>query len=192
MNDINVIGFAQATLTNDMVNLMSATGHNVTIVSPDNFFNNNYNPDVSFIVAVVRDKELRRECIDKLTKDNLTRATFIHPTAVVDKTAQVDSGCFIGPFSSIFYQAIIKSDCILGPYSMVSHCSTLGKGCILHPGTIIAGSTNVGDYCLTGVRSTVIDKLTICDDVVIGAGSLVSKNITISGTYVGYPARKVK
>ena len=49
----------------------------------------------------------------------------------------------------------------------------------------------LGDKVMVGANSVLIGPLEICDDVVIGAMSTVTKNITVVGTYVGSPARRV-
>ena len=192
MSKIQLIGFAEATLTNDILNLIQDTGQDCKILVPDNFFAGKYDSADQFIVTVTRDRTLRKEICDLLDQRHLSRATFIHATAVIAKNSTVEGGTFIGPCASTFYQSHIGKDCIIGPYSFISHKTTIGRGCLIHPGTMIAGSTIIGEYCLTGIRSTIIDHLNICNDVIIGAGALVTKSITQPGNYVGVRARKVK
>jgi UDP-3-O-[3-hydroxymyristoyl] glucosamine N-acyltransferase len=191
MSNVVIIGFEQATITRDFCNLISQS-HTVDVLHPDKFLAGDYSINSKFLISVTRDKDLRQTLAEYLDTHGLQRATYIHPSVVVDPQAIVNDGVFIGPFSSVFNQATIHKDCILGPYSMVSHRASLGQGSIMHPGAMIAGSTNVGQYCLFGMRSTTIDKLEICNNVVVGAGSLINKNILESGHYVGSPARKVK
>lgn len=187
---IKLIGFKEATLTNDIAGCIRPT-KNVEVIYPDDFFNKKYNNDDEFIVTVVRDLSLRSQIINELSKLNLKRATFIHPTAIIDSTATINSGTFIGPFSSVFCRAVVGQDCIIGPYSMVSHQVTIGNSSILNPGTIIAGTVTIGNNCTFGLRSTVLDQLNICDNTYIGGGSLVNKNIDNPGCYVGSPARRI-
>lgn len=191
MSNIVIVGFPEATITRDFRNLISQV-YSVDVMHPDEFLAGNYSADSKFLISVTRDKDLRQTLIERLDTHDLHRATYIHPSAVVDPQATISDGVFIGPFASVFNKAKVHKDCIVGPYSMVSHGSTLGQGSIMHPGSMIAGSTNVGQYCLLGIRSTIIDKLEICDNVVVGAGSLVNKNILEPGNYVGSPARRVK
>jgi sugar O-acyltransferase (sialic acid O-acetyltransferase NeuD family) len=190
MNTITLIGFPQATLTNEIRNIMSIN-HDINILHPDDFFKGNYQAGTKFMVTVTLDRELRKKLMTELDQQKLPRASYIHPSAIVDSTAVVEDGTFVGPFSSVFFQAQVGKDCIIGPYSMISHRSALGAGSIVHPGVIVAGSTKIGEHCLLNLRSTVIDKLEICNDVIIGAGSLITKDITVSGNYVGSPARKI-
>jgi sugar O-acyltransferase (sialic acid O-acetyltransferase NeuD family) len=191
MSNIVIVGFAEATITRDFYNLMSLT-HQVIVLHPNDLLTGQYPLNGKFLVSVTRDKELRQKLIAYLDKFNLDRATFVHPSAVVDPDSVIGGGTFVGPFASVFNNANVSKDCIIGPYSMVSHKSTIGQGSIIHPGSMIAGTTNIGRYCLLGMRCTVLDHLEINDDVVIGAGSMITKTITEPGTYVGSPARKVK
>jgi sugar O-acyltransferase (sialic acid O-acetyltransferase NeuD family) len=186
-----LIGFEQATLTQDIYNLMSGVSENVEIIHPDEFLGTPADLNRQYLVTVTKDKDLRKACISKLDNEQLPKSTFIHPSAIISQTAIIGPGTFVGPFVSVFYKATVTSDCIVGPYAMISHKSIIGQGCLIHPGTMIAGSCTIGDYCLLNIRSTVIDKLTICDDVTIGANALVTKSIDQPGHYVGSPARRV-
>ena len=52
-------------------------------------------------------------------------------------------------------------------------------------------STKIGNRVSIGTNATILP-VTICDHVVIGAGAVVTKDITISGIYVGNPARLLR
>lgn len=191
MNEIVLIGFEQASITNDLASMIRQAGGCATVVTPDNFFKNQFNPTSQFITTVTRDLNLRRDIINKFNVDQLSRGTFIHDSCYIDPKATVKPGTFICPFCTVAYNATVDSDCIIGPYSFVSHNSYVGSGTLIHPGTMIAGSTKIGQNCQLNFRSSIIDNLDICDNVVIGAGALVTKNIDRPGFYVGAPARKV-
>jgi acetyltransferase-like isoleucine patch superfamily enzyme len=49
-------------------------------------------------------------------------------------------------------------------------------------------STTIGNRVSVGSNATILP-VKICDDVVIGAGAVVTGDITVSGSYVGNPAR---
>jgi acetyltransferase-like isoleucine patch superfamily enzyme len=51
-------------------------------------------------------------------------------------------------------------------------------------------STSIGNRVSIGSNATILP-VRICDDVVIGAGAVVTKDISVSGTYAGNPARKL-
>jgi acetyltransferase-like isoleucine patch superfamily enzyme len=191
MNDIVLLGFEQATITNDILNLIRETGQSVSVLTPEKFLTGSYNSNSQYIITVTQDMNLRKQLSNMLEIVGLKRGTFVHRTAVVDPTAVISPGTVLYPFTTLLYKTNIGLDCIITPYSMIAHQTTIGKNNIILPGTLIAGSNIVGDYCVFGLRSSVIDKLLITDNVKIGAGSLVTKNIEVSGTYAGNPARKV-
>jgi UDP-3-O-[3-hydroxymyristoyl] glucosamine N-acyltransferase len=188
---IKLIGFPEATVTIDMSGCIRMDGHSVDTIHPDDFFAGKYDAHDIFIVTVMRELELRQQIIRELNVRGLSRATFVHSTAIVDPSAVIKPGTFVGPFASVFCQSHIGYDVIVGPYSMVSHKVSIGDGTLIHPGTMIAGTASIGNNCTMGLRSTVLDQVAICDDVSIAGGALVNKDITISGCYVGAPARKI-
>ena len=192
MKPVVLLGFEQSTLTNDIANTIKQVNANVTIVNPSQFLQHGGTYSVEYMVTVSLDLDLRQQVIEKLDQDQLSRATFVHSTAVVDATAEVLPGTWIGPFASLFYQSMVGKDCMIAPYSMISHKTQIGHNCLINPGSIIAGSTKIGNRCTLGLRSTVIDKLDICDQVYIGAGSMITKSISEPGRFVGNPARRVQ
>lgn len=191
MNEIALIGFEQSSLIQDIFNIVKSQNIKVELVSPELFLSGQMPKNKDFFVCVSKDEQLRKNVIDKLDCEQLKRATIIHQTALIDTTAVIKPGTFIGPFCSVFSNAVVDHDCMIGPYSMIGHNSKIDSNCILNPGTLIAGSVNVGKNCRFGIKSTVIDKVTIADNVIVGAGSLINKNLSQSGKYVGSPARKI-
>jgi UDP-3-O-[3-hydroxymyristoyl] glucosamine N-acyltransferase len=190
VNNITLVGFEQATLVNDMMDLIRDHNLSVAVLDPSKFLNNEFEKNNQFIVAVYKDLKLRQEISKKLDKDVLSRATFIHRTAVVSCQAVVRPGNFISQFSNVMMNATVESDCHLAPYTMIAHNSTLGQGSIMLPNAMIAGSSRIGQFCRLNMRSTVIDFLEVKDFVEIGAGSMLTKHALDSGFYVGTPARK--
>ena len=191
MTKIVLVGFPEATITNDIFNLICNDNLNVTILHPDKFLNDEFEKTDKFAVTVTRDILLRKQIINKLDQDNLQRATFVHKSCVVDPGSTIGDGTIMSQFSSVLYQSTIDKDCLIAPYCMIAHKSVVGQGTMLMPGSMIAGSTTVGKFCILGLRSSIIDNINICDDVQLGAGALITKNISLPGHYVGAPARKV-
>lgn len=188
---IKLIGFPEATVTIDMAGCIRMDGHSVNVLHPDDFLAGEYDVHDIFIVTVMRELELRQQIIRELNVRGLPRETFIHSTAIVDPSATIDPGTFVGPFASVFCQSHVGYDVIVGPYSMVSHKVQIGNGTLLHPGSMIAGTASIGNNCTLGLRSTVLDQVKVCDNVSIAGGALVNKDITNPGCYVGAPARKI-
>ena len=186
-----IIGYPDAAVANDCVEMLASNNRLATILTPESYFNQQYDPTQKFLIAVTREMEFRKKIITTLDERQLKRDTYIHPTAVIHPSAKIGAGTIICQFSTALWNTTIDQDCFMAPYTMVAHGSFVGQGSFLQPGTIIAGSTKVGKYCTFGLRSNVIDHLTICDNVIVGATGLITKDITQPGVYLGSPARKV-
>lgn len=184
-NKIIIVGYEQATITQEFKWWIGQEFDTVEIVNPELLVPVE---DSAYIISITKVKAERQRAVNMLS--NYSLATYVHPSVIMHGNTTVLPGTFIGPNASVYFDAMIGNHCLIGPYSMVSHKTTIGTGTILHPGTMIAGSCKIGEYCLFGMRSTIIDKLDICDNVSIGAGSLVTKSISNPGSYVGSPARK--
>ena len=185
-NQVIVVGYAQASITQEFRWWIQQEFDNVDVISPDKLVPD---PDTAYMVSIFRDRVERQQIINLLK--NYSLATFVHPTSIIHRDTHIAKGVFVGPNSSVYFNAVVGSHCIIAPYSMIGHATKIGDNNITTPGTLIAGGCNIGDNCLFGIRSTIIDRLNICSDVTIGAGSLVTKHIEKPGTYVGSPARKV-
>ena len=61
----------------------------------------------------------------------------IHPTAVVDKGAQIGKNVNIGPFSCIEADTVIHDGVVIGAHVTILRHTTIGSGSRVHPGAII-------------------------------------------------------
>ena len=111
---------------------------------------------------------------------------------------------FIGPFVEIQKGATIGKRCRIQSHAFICDLVTIGDDCFISHGAMFindpfvtggpAGKpqlwrpTKLGNRVSIGTNATILP-VTICDYVVIGAGAVVTKDITVSGIYVGNPAR---
>ena len=121
---------------------------------------------------------------------------------------RIGAGCFIGPFTEIQKDVRIGDHCKIQSHSFICELVEIGTHCFIGHGVMFindlfqdggpaAGDktkwkpTRVGNHVSIGSNATILP-VSICDDVVIGAGSVVTKDITVSGTYAGNPARLMR
>jgi len=81
----------------------------------------------------------------------------VHPSAVVDETAQIPQSCSIGP------------NVVIGPEVR------LGERCVLHPGVTIERGVKVGDDCTFDPCAIIHEGAEIGDRVRIGTGAVISR-----------------
>lgn len=63
----------------------------------------------------------------------------IHPTAIVDPTAQLAEGVQIGPHAAILADTVLGEGCQVMAGAVVGPHTTLGRRCLVHPYAVIGG-----------------------------------------------------
>lgn len=132
--------------------------------------------------------------------------TIVEPANVYGCTLGDD--VFVGPFVEIQRGVKIGARSKVQSHAFVCELVEIGADCVVAHGVMfindlfqIGGpargkrelwkSTRIGSRVSIGSNATILP-VTICDDVVIGAGAVVTRDITVSGTYAGNPARLIR
>ena len=105
-----------------------------------------------------------------------TRLPGIHPSAVVDPSAQIDATAFVGPLCVVEQGAYIGAGTVLKSRVTVGEGCVIGARCILHAGVVI-GADGFG-FAPDGERWEKIEQLgsvRIGDDVEIGANTCIDR-----------------
>src|SRR2546429_77203 len=111
----------------------------------------------------------------------------IHPTAVVDPSAQIGKCVSIQPHAVIESGARIGDDTIIGAGSYIGHETVIGPGCLIYPRVTIRERSRIGSRVMMGGQVGVVGHLEIGDGTAIGAQSGVSKSLP-GGVWFGSPA----
>ena len=119
-------------------------------------------------------------------------ASAISGHAVIEATAEVGDGSFIGPMAYLGLNVVIGKHTIINTGTLVDHDVSVGDFSHIAGNAYIAGGVSIGDLVLIGAGATVIEGITVGSGITVGAGSVVVKSITKPGVYVGVPATKIK
>jgi sugar O-acyltransferase (sialic acid O-acetyltransferase NeuD family) len=121
---------------------------------------------------------IRRTSAFKEAKEmGLPLFTFIHSTASVSSSAEVEEGVIIGPHSFISANAHIKKNVTVNAFCGVGHGSTIGSHSVLSPQSMINGDCNIGEGVMLGSRTTLLPKTKIGNYSTIDAGCIIRKDI---------------
>ncbi|WP_022668555.1 acyl-ACP--UDP-N-acetylglucosamine O-acyltransferase [Desulfospira joergensenii] len=98
----------------------------------------------------------------------------IHPTAIIDPSAEIDSNVTIGPYSIVASHVRIGSGTSIGPYTTIEKYVTIGENCQIFQYASIGGAPQ--DLKFHGEKSY----------LKIGRGSIIREFVTINrGTEAG-------
>jgi sugar O-acyltransferase (sialic acid O-acetyltransferase NeuD family) len=118
--------------------------------------------------------------------------------SIISANSSINEDCSIGNGTVIMDGVVINSSTRIGECSIINTSTSIDHDCEIGdfthiaPGCTLSGGVKIGNNCMVGVGTTIIQGISIVENVTIGAASLVSKSITLPGTYVGFPLRKIK
>lgn len=112
---------------------------------------------------------------DKLEKAGFELPTLIHPSAVVEPSAELGAGVQVFPHAYVGSDASLGTGCIVNTSAVVSHDCALADYVNLAPGAILAGAVSVGEGTLIGMG------VTVNLNVRIGAGARIGNGATVKG-----------
>jgi len=199
-NTIAVIGFEQSAITQDIFSQISEENNNTFIISPNQLLNSDFyfSQPISFINSITLDKDLRIKINNLLKQQKMDRCRFIHSSCLTEFECNDESkikqiigeGTYIGSCCALSNSISIGENCLIEMACTIAHHVKIGNNTILHGGITLGGKSSIGNNCEINMRSVVLSSKKVCDNVTIGAVSNVTKNISESGFYVGYRARK--
>jgi len=155
-------------------------------------FLNDLDPNKFILALSIGDNSERATYFKKSLKSDFQVATIIHPTAIVSKNAEIDSGVFIGSGAIINAKAKIGKNTIVNTGAIIEHEVEIGNHSHIGPGSRIAGRVRIGEQTFVGIGTSIIDKITIGEKVIIGVGSVILNDIEPNSTVVGIPGKKIK
>lgn len=144
--------------------------------------------EYKFLVAIGNNK-VRRQIAEPLS---VQWYTAIHPRAIVSAYAKIGEGTVVMPNAVINAGAVVGAHCIINTSAVVEHDNRLEDYVRISPGAALGGTVSVGAGSHVGIGAVVRNNIRICDSCIIGAGAAVVNDITVPGTYVGVPARRLK
>ena len=121
----------------------------------------------------------------------------IHPTAVVDKTAEIDASAEVGPYVVIEGPVRVAANVMIYPHAYLCGHTRVGENCRIHMGAVVGhvpqdrAFSGRRSYCEIGPNTTVREYATIHRgtdpestttvgaDCLLGATSHVAHNCTV-------------
>jgi sugar O-acyltransferase (sialic acid O-acetyltransferase NeuD family) len=133
-----------------------------------------------------------RETLQKKLEDKGAHIpTLIHPTAILGEQVEISPGTVVMAGTVINSCSEIGKGCIINTGSTIDHDCIIEDYVHISPGAHLAGTVKVGQGTWLGIGSIVSNNVNISYGCKIGAGAVVIRDLTVTGTYVGVPAKKI-
>lgn len=114
----------------------------------------------------------------------------ISPRSVVDASAILKRGVFVGHGAIIANDVSVGRHCLINTGAIVEHDCVIDVNCHIASGATVLGGVRLGRDVFVGASSVVMQGVAVADNVTIGASSFCNQNIGDSNTtWVGLPAR---
>ncbi len=131
--------------------------------------------DDLFIIAI-GDAQVRDRIFNDLKHKGAKFYTYVHPTALVSKSASIGEGVIICPFCIVNSFSIIEDNVSLNVNSSIGHEAIVKHSSVLSPYSSLSGKSKVGARVLLGTRATLFPGVEIGDDVQVDVHSSVKSN----------------
>lgn len=149
-----------------------------------------YKDEADFFVAI-GSNATREKVQENLIEQGLNVVKLIHPSAVIGTDVEIGIGTVVMAGVVINSSSRIGKGCIINTSSSLDHDNVIESYVHISPGVSLAGTVKVGKGSWLGIGSVVSNNVNICSGCNVGAGAVVVKAITVPGTYVGVPVRRV-
>ena len=143
-------------------------------------------------IGQIKSSEVREKIYNEVIKSNGCMPIIISPLAHISKYAKINDGTVIMHHAIVNASATIGKCCIINTKANIEHDVNIGDFCHISTGAMINGGVKIEKSCFIGSNSTINHDVSIPQNSIIGSNSTVNKTLTISGTYVGCPAKKNK
>ena len=131
----------------------------------------------------------RKKYIDCILKNGGNFISCISDYALINSTAKIGNGVFIGAYAIISSDVAIGDFTVIHPFCNLGHDAKVGKYGEIEPYTALGGYSEIGEYVTIHPHSTILPKIHVGDYSSIGSGSVVLKDVKERTTVFGVPAK---
>jgi len=143
--------------------------------------------DHQFVVAV-GDPAIRRRLAHAVTEVGGQLRTLVHPSAVVDRTATIETGSIICPFAMVGTGARVGQNVLVNAHATAAHDTIVGADCVLAPYAALNGHVSLGEGVFVGTHATLLPGVRVGAFAKVSAGSVVHADVESGSLVAGNPA----
>lgn len=131
----------------------------------------------------------RKKYTEIILKNGGEFISCISDYALINFTAKLGKGVFVGAHSIISANVIVGDFSVIHPFCNFGHDAKVGKYGEIESYTALGGYSEIGEYVTIHPHSTVLPRIRVGDYSTVGSGSVVLKDVKERTTVFGVPAK---
>lgn len=136
----------------------------------------------------IGDNAIRRKIAEYCAGLGFELVTAIHPSAIVSRFAQIDSGAVVMAGAIISPGATIRRGAVVNTAAVIDHDAIVEEFAQVMPNATMAGGTHLGAEASLGTGASMIPAVRVGAGSIVGAGAVVVRDIPDQVVAVGVPA----
>ena len=145
--------------------------------------------DVFF--SALGDPFWRKHYSDLISEKGGHFISIVHPTAQVNRDAELGEGCFVGSFTTISPNVKVGKHVTILAYVDLGHDAVVGDYTSVESYVFLGGYASVGKLSILHTKSSILPHKSVGDQCVVGNGSVVIKHVKDGLHVFGNPAVKI-
>jgi sugar O-acyltransferase (sialic acid O-acetyltransferase NeuD family) len=117
--------------------------------------------------------------------------SYIHPTAIVVRTALMGRGCVLARDAGLSANATIGNFVLLNGFAGVAHDASVGDGSTISSFVDICGRVTLGEEVFVGSHAAIMPGVRVGARARVGAGSVVTRHVAPGTTVYAMPAKRL-
>lgn len=147
-------------------------------------------PPADRVVALgIGDNRCRKALASQLVTCGVQLLVAIHPSAVVSRSAKVDTGAVVMAGAIINPDAHVAAGAIINTGAIVEHDCVIGEFAHVSPNAALGGAARLGALSHLGLGAAVLPGVRVGNGTIVGAGAVVARDLPDYVVAMGVPAR---
>ena len=140
------------------------------------------------VIFAVANPEFKAKIAQSLVEKGAVFESFIHPSAIISKSAKIGKGAAIAPFCVVEANAQIGDFVAVNVAVKISNSARIGKYCTISSNCVIGENAELKDGAFMASSSILKEGAAMLECSFLGANSCAEKDIKKGETAFGNPA----